>query len=104
MKLTVYLGRHERVNGSPAFAAVCQILHDSGVAGATVLLGVDGTRHGTRGRARFFARNTSVPLMVVASAIGAGSNVAIERLEQMLDEPLFTIELVRVCKRDGLLS
>ncbi len=56
-KLTVYLGRHERVDGSPAFVAVCKALHDSGVAGATVLLGVDGTRHGERERARFFARN-----------------------------------------------
>jgi PII-like signaling protein len=103
VKLTVYLGRHERVDGSPAFAAVCQALHDSGVAGATVLLGVDGTRHGQRQRARFLARNASVPLMVMS--VGDAQQIvrALIRLEQMLTEPLLTIERVRVCKRDGVL-
>jgi len=102
-KLTVYLGRHDRVNGSPAFIAICRTLHDSGVAGATVLLGVDGTRNGVRERARFFARNQNVPLM----AIGVGDHDRIReagnRLEQMLDKPLLTLEDVLVCKRDGVL-
>jgi PII-like signaling protein len=103
VKLTVYLGRHERVNGSPAFAAVCQTLHDSGVAGATVLLGVDGTRHGRRERAQFFARNSSVPLMVMSVGEAQRIDKALTRLEQILHEPLFTIERIRVCKRDGML-
>lgn len=102
-KLTVYLGRHERVDGSPAFTAICQALRESGVAGATVLLGVDGTRHGARTRARFFARNQNVPLMVMSVGEQHQINAAIGRLEQMLSEPLFTLESVRVCKRDGLL-
>lgn len=103
VKLTIYLGRHERVGGSPAFAAVCQTLHDSGVAGATVLLGVDGTRHGHRQRARFFASNASVPLMVMTVGDAQPIGKALTRLEQTLSEPLFTIERVRVCKRDGVL-
>jgi PII-like signaling protein len=103
VKLTVYLGRHERVDGAPAFTAVCDTLHDNGVAGATVLLGVDGTRQGQRQRARFFARNTGVPLMVMAVADALQLGGAIVSLKQMLREPLFTIERVRVCKRDGQL-
>lgn len=103
LKLTIYLGRHERVNGSPAFAAACQTLHDSGVAGATVLLGLDGTRHGTRERARFFARNASVPLMIVSVGDRQRIGLAIDRLRQILKESLLTIEEVRVCKRDGVL-
>jgi PII-like signaling protein len=102
-KLTIYLGRHERANGSPAFVAVCKTLHDSGVAGATVLLGVDGTRHGERERARFFARNANVPLMVTSVGDRSRIDEAIARLGQILSEPLFTIEGVRVCKRDGTL-
>jgi PII-like signaling protein len=102
-KLTVYLGRHERVDGAPAFAAVCQTLHDSGVAGATVLLGVDGTRHGARERARFFARNQNVPMIVTSVGDQHRIRAAIDRLEQMLSKPLFTLERVRVCKRDGVL-
>jgi PII-like signaling protein len=103
LKLTVYLGRHERMKGSPAFAAVCQALHQSGVAGATVLLGVDGTRHGERQRARFFARNASVPLMVMSVGDSQRIAEALPRLKEALHEPLFTVERVRVCKRDGAL-
>src|SRR4051812_37521064 len=59
-KLTVYAGRQE------PYAAVVDMLRRHGVAGATVLLGVDGTAHGQRERARFFGRNAGVPLMVIA--------------------------------------
>jgi PII-like signaling protein len=102
-KLTVYLGRHERVNGSSAFAAVCGMLYDSGVAGATVLLGVDGTRRGERQRARFLARNQDVPLMVMSVGDPQQIAAALVGLRAMLNEPMFTIEHTRVCKRDGIL-
>jgi PII-like signaling protein len=100
-KLTVYVGRQERVAGTPAFAAVCDLLYRRGVAGATAFLGVDGTVHGRRARARFFARNAEVPMMVIA--VGAGERIArvLPELGAMLHEPLFTLERVRVCKRDG---
>ena len=103
VKLTVYLGRHEQVNESPAFIAVCKTLHNSGVAGATVLLGVDGTRHGQRQRAQFFARNASVPLMVMTVGDAQQVGKTLAHLGQILKEPLFTIEHVRVCKHDGVL-
>ena len=85
----------------PAYAAVVDTLHRHGVAGATVLLGVDGTVRGERRRARFFAANAQVPLMVVA--IGAGERIAaaLPELRALLAEPLVTLERVRVCKRDG---
>jgi PII-like signaling protein len=101
-KLTVYLGRHERAGGRAAFAEACDVLHAEGVAGATVLLGVDGTHHGDRRRARFFARNEQVPVTIVA--IGASGPIAraVSRLQGALTNPLLTVERVRVCKRDGV--
>jgi PII-like signaling protein len=102
-KLTIYVGRQERIYGVPAFVAVCDLLHRRGVAGATVLLGVDGTAHGVRERARFFGRNADVPLMIIA--IGSGPEIAgvLPALAALLRRPLFTLERVRVCKRDGQL-
>ncbi|MBV9817586.1 MAG: DUF190 domain-containing protein [Solirubrobacterales bacterium] len=102
-KLTAYVGRRERVDGTPAFAAVCDLLHRSGIAGATVFLGVDGTHRGRRTRAAFFAANADVPMMVMA--VGAGARIAeiLPELGRMLDDPLVTVERVRVCKRDGQL-
>jgi PII-like signaling protein len=100
-KLTVYLGRHERAAGRPAFATVCEVLHAEGVAGATVLLGVDGTRHGERRRARFFARNERVPAAIVAIGTATAIASALSQLGDVLSDPLMTLERVRVCKRDG---
>jgi PII-like signaling protein len=102
-KLTIYVGRQEEIGGSPAFVAVCDLLHRRGVAGATALLGVDGTVHGVRQRARFFGRNAEVPMMIVA--VGAGEQIArvLPELGALLTRPLLTLERVRVCKRDGQL-
>jgi PII-like signaling protein len=100
-KLTLYVGRSERVGGKPAYEAVIALLHRSGVAGATVLLGVDGTAHGVRQRAKFFAGNEAVPLMIIS--VGDGHRIAtlLPELGAMLARPLVTLERIRVCKRDG---
>ncbi len=100
-KLTVYLGRQERVYRVPAFVAVCDLLHRRGVAGATALLGVDGTSHGRRERARFFSRNAGVPMMVIAVGDGDRIGRVLPELGGLLRDPLVTLERVRVCKRDG---
>lgn len=102
-KLTVYVGRQERVYREPAFVAITDLLYRHGIAGATVLLGVDGTRGGRRFRAKFFARNAEVPTMIIA--IGSGEQIAtiLPELGGLLHQPLITLERVRVCKRDGKL-
>jgi len=101
-KLTIYVGRQERVGGKSAHEALVALLHRSGIAGATVLLGVDGTAHGRRERARFFGRNPAVPLMIIA--VGDGHRIAalLPELGAILQRPLVTLERIRVCKRDGV--
>jgi PII-like signaling protein len=100
-KLTVYLGRQERVSGVPAYAAVCELLRRRGMSGASALLGVDGTVRGRRARATFFGRNADVPIMVVAVGSSACIAQVLPDLEHLLREPLITLERVQVCKRDG---
>jgi PII-like signaling protein len=94
-KLTVYCGR-----GEPVLELV-ELLHRRGVAGATALLGVDGTAHGERRRARFFGRNLDVPLMVIS--VGDGEQLAgvLPEIAELLERPLVTLERVTVCRRDG---
>ena len=100
-KLTIYVGRQERIGSGPAFVAICELLHRRGIAGASVLLGVDGTRGGERMRALFFSRNAGVPTAIVA--VGAGERIAgvLPEIGALLREPLLTLERVRVCRRDG---
>jgi PII-like signaling protein len=100
-KLTVYVGRQERVYRVPAFVAVCDLLHRRGIAEATVLLGVDGTVHGQRTRARFFGRNAEVPMMIIAVGSGERIGRVLPELGGLLRRPLLTLERVRVCKRNG---
>jgi PII-like signaling protein len=102
-KLTIYLGRQERVYRVPAFMAVCDLLHRRGIAGATALLGVDGTAHGQRQRASFFSRNAGTPMMVIAVGSGARIGRVLPELGGLLRRPLLTLEQVRICKRDGKL-
>lgn len=100
-KLMIHLGRGQRIAGRPAHEASLDVLRRRGVAGATVLLGVDGTVHGVRERASFIARNTAVPLLVVAVGDSERLGGAAAELEPLLDRPVMTLEDVVVCKRDG---
>jgi PII-like signaling protein len=101
-KLTVYLGRVERAERRPAHLAVVDLLHRHGIAGATVLLGVDGTVRGVRRRARFFSANAQVPLMVIAVGTAERVAPAVAELGTTMPRALATVERVTVCKRDGL--
>jgi PII-like signaling protein len=101
VKLTVHLGRRERAGDRPAHVAVVDLLHRHGVAGATVMLGVDGTADGVRRRGRFFARNAQVPVMVLSVGERERIERALPELSAMLSHPVLTLEPTRVLKRDG---
>jgi PII-like signaling protein len=100
-KLTVYIGRQERVYREAAYAAVCDLLHRRGISGATVFLGVDGTRHGQRVRARLFARNADVPMMIIAVGPSEQIGRVLPELGGLVRQPMLTLERIRLCKRDG---
>ena len=101
VKLTVHLGRHEQAYQIPAFEAICDLLYRRCVAGATALLGVDGTARGRRQRAGFLSRRAGVPMMVIA--VGSQDQIlgVLPDVSGLLRHPLLTLEPVRVCKRDG---
>src|SRR5204863_471335 len=63
--------------------------------------GVDGTLHGTRRRARFFSRNVDVPLMLLCVGPSDRVGEAIPDLAASFDDPVMTLERVRLCKREG---
>ncbi len=100
-KLTIYVDRHERLSGEPAFRAVCNLLRVRGFSCAAAFLGVDGTSRGERRRARFFSRNANVPVMVIAVGSSADVSEALQEIGQMVRDPLLTVERVQLCKRDG---
>lgn len=100
-KLTIYLGRKERIHGLPGYVAICDLLHRSGFDGASAFLGVDGTFGGHRERAHFFGGNADVPVMIIAVGRAECAQQVLPELGRLLRRPLITAERVRVCKRDG---
>ncbi len=100
-KLTIYLGREERVLDLPAFVAICDLFYRRRLSGASVFLGVDGTTHGRRERARLLTPNAKAPMMIIA--VGSGQQIAavLPELDELLRHPLLTLERVQICKRDG---
>ncbi len=99
LKLTAYLGRQARIGGRPGYEAVVQLLREHGAAAVTVLLGVDGTTHGTRRRAAFFSANAEVPVMIIAVGERRAMGSARTALADTLERPLVTVEKLTLCKR-----
>jgi PII-like signaling protein len=101
VKLTIYVGRRERVYGVPAYIAICDLMYRRELAGASVFLGVDGVAHGQRQRAHFFGHNADVPMMIIAVGSGELIGRVLPELGGLLRRPMMTLERIRVCKRDG---
>ena len=101
VRLTLYLGRKQRIAGAPGYIAVCETLHRLGFVSAETLLGVDGTIAGQRERARFFSRNARVPLVISGVGTPEQATTAAQELRAMLPDARLTAEQVRVCKREG---
>ena len=93
-KLTVYCAR-------PLAAEVAAALRPAGIAGATVLAGVDGLLRGARGRGRVFSRNRDVPALVLA--VGSARRVAavLPRVRGIAGRHVIAIERVSIVRRDG---
>jgi PII-like signaling protein len=101
-RLTVHLGRKDRFDGMPAFVAVTRLLQQRGIAGATALLGVDGTAAGARQRAHFFGRNAQVPVIISAVGTGAELDRLLPELAALSPGAVRVVESVQLCKHDGV--
>lgn len=102
-KLTIYCGRAERaaIGRRPAYREVIAILRRHGVAGATALLGVDGTYHGHRQRAAFHSPRRDAPLMIISVGRRETLAAALPELSRALEWPLVTLEGIAQLKHDG---
>jgi PII-like signaling protein len=102
-RLTIYCGHGDSAYMVPAFEAACEALYRRGIAGATVLSGVDGTAGGLRHQAQFLRNGSDAQLTVVAVGSGERIAMALPELGGLFRHPLMTLAAVRLCKRDGQL-
>jgi PII-like signaling protein len=101
IRLTIFCSREDLVYQVPAFEVICELLHRRGIAGATALAGVTGILHGSGQRAQFLGRGAATPMMAVAVSSEDRLGLILPELGGLLRRPLFTLEPVHICKRDG---
>ncbi len=101
VRLTCHVGRGDRIGGAPAHRHLVDHMRDAGMDAGVTLLGVDGTRGGVRIRARFFAANAEVPLVISAVGDPAAADRAVTALHAAVRPGLLTAERVTICVRAG---
>jgi PII-like signaling protein len=96
-KLTVYIGDSFRYGRKKLYRAIVQMLHDEGIAGATVLHGIEG--YGADKQihtARILDLSADLPVVVIAIDRTEKIEAVLPRLDAMIEKGLVTTERVRV--------
>ena len=96
-KLTVYTGDSFRYGRKLLYRAIVEMLHEEGIAGATVIHGIEG--YGADKRihtARILDLSSDLPVMVIAIDRPKRIEAVLPRLDAMVDKGVVTTEPVRV--------
>jgi hypothetical protein len=97
--LTIYLGEQDQWHGGPLYAALVERLKGAGIAGVTVLHGVEGYgAHGRLHTQRIEALFQDLPLIVQAVDTPERIAVALPLLDEMIAEGLVTVQDVRAIR------
>lgn len=96
-KLTVYIGDSFRYGRKTLYRALVEMLQDEGIAGATVLHGIEG--YGVDKQihtARILDLSNDLPVIVIAIDRTEKIEAVFPKLDAMIDKGLVTTERVRV--------
>lgn len=101
VRLGVIVARRERLNGRYAHELVVEWMRACGMHSSTALLGVDGTAGGERRRARFFAGNARVPMLIIGVGGRDEAASAADRISRELPSAPVVARDARVCGPAG---
>lgn len=96
-KLTVYIGDSFRYGRKTLYRALVEMLQDEGIAGATVLHGIEG--YGVDKQihtAGILDLSNDLPVIVIAIDRTEKIEAIFPRLDTMIDKGLVTTEKIRV--------
>jgi PII-like signaling protein len=102
--LTLYIGDQDQYKGGPLYAAVVLKLQEIGVAGVTVLHGIEGFgSHGKLHTQRIENLFERLPVVIEAIDSPDKIDIALKALDDMIAEGLVTLQDVRAIRytRDG---
>jgi uncharacterized protein len=98
-RVRVYIGESDQWHGKPLFAAIVERCRQEGLAGATVLRGIEG--YGANSRihtARLLRLSEDLPIVVDIVDRAERVKPLLPILDEMVSEGLITLENVHVLK------
>jgi PII-like signaling protein len=97
IKLAIYIGDSDRHHGKPLHLAIVELLRAEGIAGATVLHGIEGygpSRH--IHTSRILDLSLDLPMVIIAIDQEEKIEAVFPKVEAMVHGGLVTVERVRV--------
>ena len=93
----IYLGESDQWHGRPLYQAILERLRERGLAGATVLRGIEGFGakqhlHSTR----ILSLSQDLPVLIEVVDLEANIRAVLPELDEMLGDGLMTLEKVEV--------
>ena len=95
--LRIFIGESDRAEGKPLYEAIVLAAREAGLAGATVLRGLEGFgAHSRIHTARILRLSEDLPIVVEIVDSEARIAAFLPRLDAMVTEGLVTLERVQV--------
>jgi uncharacterized protein len=98
-RVRIYIDENDRWHGKPLFAAIVERCKEQGIAGATVVRGIEG--YGAHRRihtARILQLSEVLPIVIDIVDRAERIDEVLPMLDEMLTEGLITLEDVHVLK------
>jgi hypothetical protein len=95
--LRIFIGESDTDNGRPLYQAIVEVLRRNGLAGATVLRGIEGFGKSSRLHTAHILR-LSVDLPIVIECVDTSDKIeaVLPTLDEMIGDGLVTLERVDV--------
>lgn len=101
--LRVFIGEADKHDGRPLYQAIIELLRSEGMAGGTVLRGVEGFgAHAELHTHRILTLSDDLPIVIECADRSERIEAVLPRLDAMIDEGVVTVEAVEliVYRRD----
>jgi len=102
LRLTVLIGESDRWHGKPLYTEIVHRAHTKGMAGATVLRGIEGFGRSSHiHTTRILSLSEDLPVAIVIVDEEQRVRAFVEELDGLVTEGIVTVEPVEVVKYVG---
>jgi hypothetical protein len=101
-RLTIFVGEDDRWHGKPLYTEIVHRAHAAGLAGASVLRGIEGYGASSRVHtARLLSLSADLPIAIVIVDAAEKIQAFLPQLDELVTEGLVIIDAVEVIRYVG---